>query len=86
MAASVKTREEILAVWTALFEALRQPRRSKYRGREIGVRGVGSATDTHASTPGRLGLATRTSVERFLETKALRDAKRTRVGVRRILS
>lgn len=72
--------QKIADAWAALFEALGQ-RRSKYRGREIGVRGVGGNADYWTPTAGRLGPATSTSVERFLDNKAVRDAKHVRMGV-----
>lgn len=49
--------------------ALARPSRKKYRGREI----VGNG---FTSTPGRLGRATRGSVDRFLDNRDLYKAKR----------
>jgi len=73
----VTTREQIEAAWLALLAALKQ-KRSKYRGRELG-----SDKEGRTEKPGRMAPSSRDSVERFLELKAVRDAKRTRVGVRR---
>lgn len=75
--------QKIADAWVALFTALGCRRfKTKGRGREIGVRGVGGSEDGWTTTPGRLLSSYKFGVELFLDAKALRDAKRTRVGVR----